>query len=57
MLSELSGLELVHAVARRLFTDTDERLDYLTMDDAERVAVVQDRLSTLLAYRPALADA
>ncbi|MCB9695114.1 MAG: LON peptidase substrate-binding domain-containing protein [Alphaproteobacteria bacterium] len=56
-ITQLSGLELVHAVARRLYRDPDDRRVYLASTDAERVRAVCSELAALLAGRPAVADA
>lgn len=56
-IAELGGMELVHAVARRLYRTAEARLDYLGSTDAERVRTIQEELAALLVGRPTVADA
>lgn len=53
-LASMPSMELVHALARRMFTTTDLQRLYLGLEDAVRVELVSDGLAQLLAStRPA----
>jgi hypothetical protein len=56
-ITELTGMELVHAIARRLYQDPAGRLTYLRWTDARRAKEVCAELAQLMAVRPAVADA
>lgn len=51
-LVELDGMELSHALARRLLTDPEDQRRYLGARPSERVAMVADRLATFLVSAP-----
>jgi hypothetical protein len=56
-ITELTGMELIHAVARRLYQDPAARLDYLRSSNAERTDAVCAELAALMTDRPAVAEA
>ena len=56
-IAELEGMDLVHAVARRLYQDPERRLTYLAATEQERVRRVRDDLASLYARSPSVADA
>lgn len=56
-ITELDGLELVHAIARRLYQDPEPRKIYLELTDAQRTTQVCAALAGLLSNRPAVGEA
>lgn len=56
-ITELTGMELIHAVARRLYQDPVNRLQYLRWTDADRASAVCAELAALLSIRPAVGEA
>lgn len=56
-LAGLPGMEVVHALARRLFTTADSQRAYLGVDQARRARLVSDALADLLGTTTAVGEA
>jgi len=56
-LAAVEGMELVHSLARRVYTTPDPRRAYLGSTTAERIAAISDTLAMLLAGTEAVGEA
>ena len=56
-LAAVEGMELVHSLARRVYTTPDQRRAYLGWTSSERIAAISDTLATLLAGTKAVGEA